>query len=193
MTEIEMVNASAASRLLLALGANRQGAWGAPRDNLARALSELQAAGVTIARVSHLYKTAPVGSGRQPSYLNAVAVASSALGPTSLLRLLKRLERRAGRRVTPPLQPRPLDIDILDLGGRRLNWPATGRKRRGLVLPHPLLHQRAFVLVPLLEVAPRWSHPVLGLRARTLLARLGAKGARGVHKLNRLPLPDHCA
>jgi 2-amino-4-hydroxy-6-hydroxymethyldihydropteridine diphosphokinase len=188
-----MVNPAGDPRLLLALGANRQGAWGGPRGSLTRALNELQAAGVAIVRISHLYRTSPVGSGRQPSYLNAVAVATSALGPTSLLRLLKQLERRAGRRVTPPLQPRPLDIDILDLGGRRLNWPAPGRKRGGLVLPHPLLHQRAFVLVPLLEVAPHWSHPVLAVRVRTLLARLGAKGMRGVHRLNRLPLPEHCA
>jgi 2-amino-4-hydroxy-6-hydroxymethyldihydropteridine diphosphokinase len=100
-----------------------------------------------------------------------------------LLRLLKRLERRAGRRTTPPLQPRPLDIDILDLGGRRLNWPARGRKRRGLVLPHPLLDRRAFVLIPLLELAPHWSHPVLGVPAKTLLARLGRRGARGIAKL----------
>ena len=188
-----MINHTGDARLLLALGANRDGAWGDPRKNLARALSELQAAGVTIVRVSHLYRTPPVGSGRQPSYLNAVAVASSALGPTSLLRLLKRLERRAGRRVRPPLQPRPLDIDILDLGGRRLNWPAPGRKRRGLVLPHPLLHQRAFVLVPLLEIAPHWLHPVLGVHVRTLLARLGAASRRGVHRLDRLSLPGHCA
>jgi 2-amino-4-hydroxy-6-hydroxymethyldihydropteridine diphosphokinase len=183
MSELKMVNPPGIPRLLLALGANRAGSWGAPHDTLARALSELQSAGVHIARVSHLYKTPPVGSGRQPSYLNAVAVARSSLAPTSLLRLLKTLERRAGRRVTPPLQPRPLDIDILDLGGRRLNWPARGRKRRGLVLPHPLLEERAFVLIPLLEVAPYWSHPVLGLRAKTLLARLGRKGTRGIRRL----------
>jgi 2-amino-4-hydroxy-6-hydroxymethyldihydropteridine diphosphokinase len=151
------------------------------------ALRELHVAGVAILRVSDIYKTAPVGSGRQPAYLNAVAVARSALGPTALLRLLKSLERRAGRRVTPPLQPRPLDIDILDLGGRRLNWPAPGRKRSGLVLPHPLLQERAFVLVPLLEVAPHWTHPVLGVSARTLLARLGRDGGRGVRRFGTLP------
>jgi 2-amino-4-hydroxy-6-hydroxymethyldihydropteridine diphosphokinase len=183
MTAPKMVNPSCSPRLLIALGANRAGCWGAPRDSLARALNELQSAGVHITRVSNIYKTPPVGSGRQPSYLNAVAVASSSLGPALLLRLLKRLERRAGRRPTPPLQPRPLDLDILDLGGRCLNWPARGRKRRGLVLPHPLLQERAFVLIPLLEVAPRWSHPVLGVRAKTLLARLGRKATHGIHKL----------
>ncbi len=189
------INPSRTATLFLALGANRPGPWGLPNDNLERALIELRLAGIHVARVSHIYKTPPVASGRQASYLNAVVVASShsALGPTSLLRLLKSLERRAGRRVTPPLQPRPLDIDILDLGGRRLNWPAPGRRRCGLVLPHPLLQERAFVLIPLLEVAPRWSHPVLGVGAKTLLARVGLKGRRGIRRLGKLGAPDHCA
>jgi 2-amino-4-hydroxy-6-hydroxymethyldihydropteridine diphosphokinase len=150
---------------------------------LARAQRELEAAGVRILRVSRLYRTPPVGSGRQPSYLNAVIVAKASAGPASLLRLAKRLERQAGRRATPPLQPRPLDIDILDFGGRRLNWPARRRVRGRLVLPHPLLHQRAFVLVPLLDVAPRWSHPVLGLGAQSLLARLSRKDVRAIRQL----------
>lgn len=178
-----MVNNCACGRLLLALGGNAPGRWGEPQDSLARALSELQAAKVKILRSSVLYKTSPVGSGRQPAYLNAVVVAEGSIGLTSLLRLLKRLERRAGRRVTPPLQPRPLDIDILDLGGRRLNWPARRRVSGQLVLPHPLMHERAFVLIPLMEVAPHWSHPVLGVRARTLLARLGPKAVLGVRRL----------
>jgi 2-amino-4-hydroxy-6-hydroxymethyldihydropteridine diphosphokinase len=120
-------------------------------------------------------------------------VAKGSIGPASLLRLLKRIERQAGRRPTPPLQPRPLDVDILDFGGRRLNWPSRRRERGRLVLPHPLLHKRAFVLVPLLQVAPRWSHPVLGVRARTLLARLGPNGAHGIRKLKETPPCDDCA
>jgi len=79
------------------------------------------------------------------------------------------------------MQPRPLDIDVLDFGGRRLNWPCRRRQRGQLVLPHPLLDRRGFVLVPLMELAPRWIHPVLGRRPRTMLARLGPGAARGVH------------
>lgn len=188
-----MVNRSSGAYVLLALGANEPGAWGTPHDTLARALSELQAAGIVILRVSHLYRTPPVGGGRQPAYLNAVVLASDGtLGPTRLMRLLKGLERRAGRRVSPPLSSRPLDLDILDFGGRRLNWPAPSRRRRpGLVLPHPLLDRRAFVLVPLLEVAPHWSHPVLGVPARALLARLGRHGRHGIHRLGCKPSPGH--
>jgi 2-amino-4-hydroxy-6-hydroxymethyldihydropteridine diphosphokinase len=188
-----LANPACVGGLLLALGANKPGRWGRPQDSLARALSELQAAKIKILRTSVLYKTSPVGSGRQPPYLNAVVVAKGSIGPTSLLRLLKHLEARAGRRVTPPLQPRPLDIDILHMGGRRLNWPARRRVRGRLVLPHPLMHARAFVLAPLMEVAPHWSHPVLGVRAKTLLARLGPKAALGVRRLALRFATSDCA
>jgi len=80
------------------------------------------------------------------------------------------------------MQARPVDIDILDYGGRRLNWPALRRERGRLTLPHPHLHTRTFVLVPLLEVAPHWRHPVLGHRPRTLLAKLNPKARSGVRQ-----------
>lgn len=182
-----MVNFSRGSTIFLGLGANLPGRWGDPGEGLLRALSELEAAGLTIVATSEFYKTAPVGSGRQPAYLNAVVVARGSVAPGSLLRLLKRLERRAGRRPTPPMRARPLDIDILDHGGRRLNWPAGRRVRGRLVLPHPLAHTRAFVLVPLMQVAPGWTHPVLGRRAKALLARLGPHAARGVRQALDFP------
>jgi 2-amino-4-hydroxy-6-hydroxymethyldihydropteridine diphosphokinase len=166
--------------IVLGLGSNLRGSWGPPRESLTRACDELEAAGLKIVCSSRLYLTQAVGSGRQPPYLNAVVLATGSVAPGSLLRLLKRIETRAGRRTTPPLRPRPLDIDVLDYAGRRVNWPAVQRERGRLILPHPLLHTRAFVLVPLLEVAPRWVHPVLRRPARTLLARLGPKARKGV-------------
>lgn len=172
-------------RVLLALGANVPGPWGEPAVTLARAALELDRAGVRILQASPLYDTAPLGSVRQPRYANVVLLGETHLGPAALLRLAKRLERAAGRRLGPHWGPRPLDIDLLDFGGRRLGWPrrqpAEGRRARGrLVLPHPELHRRAFVLVPLLEVAPAWAHPVLRIPARTLLARLGGGAGRSV-------------
>jgi 2-amino-4-hydroxy-6-hydroxymethyldihydropteridine diphosphokinase len=173
---------------LLALGGNTRGRWGAPRESLLQACNALQAAGLRISR-SHFYKTEPVGGGRQPRYLNAVVMATSGIAPGSLLRLLKQIERRAGRKSRPAMQARPLDIDVLDYGGRRLNWPVSRRERGRLVLPHPLLHTRAFVLVPLLEVAPAWRHPVLGRRARTLMLRLGPRAPCSVRRIPELPEP----
>ena len=157
--------------LLLALGANLAGPWGSPARPC-RAQRELSGAGLRILAASHIYDTAPVGPGRQPPYLNAVLLLQAHIAPAALLRLLKKIERRAGRRLGARWGPRRLDIDILDYGGRRLGWPPRRRQRAA----HPAASRDArarFVLVPLLEVAPHWRHPALGVAGRTLLARLG--------------------
>jgi len=149
---------------------------------MVRACRELEAAGLRIIRSSNLYLTEPVGGGRQPPYLNAVIMVAAGSAPASLLRFVKQLERRAGRRLGPPMQARPLDIDILDYGGRLVNWPPQRRERGRLILPHPQLHNRTFVLVPLLEVAPHWRHPALGHRPKALLARLNPRARSGVRQ-----------
>jgi len=159
--------------VFLGLGANVRGVWGCPSETLRRAHRELAAAGLGNLRASRVYATTPLGPGRQAAYLNAVLRVDAAVAPAALLRLVKDLERRAGRRVGRRWGPRCLDIDVLDFGGRRLGWPPRRRQRDRLILPHPEMHLRAFVLVPLLEVAPHWRHPVLGVGGRTLLARLG--------------------
>ncbi|KAB2912168.1 MAG: 2-amino-4-hydroxy-6-hydroxymethyldihydropteridine diphosphokinase [Hyphomicrobiaceae bacterium] len=174
---------------LLALGANVAGAWGEPRDTLARVARELEAAGVRIVGASRAYSTAPLGTGRQARYLNAVIRVEARLGPGMLLRLVKGLERRAGRRLGRHWGPRPLDVDLLDWGGRRIGRPGRRRDQGRLILPHPEMHARAFVLVPLLEIAPGWVHPVLGVPGRTLLARLGARRGAGVQALDFAAVP----
>jgi 2-amino-4-hydroxy-6-hydroxymethyldihydropteridine diphosphokinase len=168
------------NRLILGLGANIAGAWGSPEDTLLRALDALRQQGLVPLDHSDFFRTKPVGGGRQPDYLNAVLIAEATLAPAALLRLVKGLERKAGRRPGRRLGPRPLDIDILDYGGRRLGWAGRNRRRAALVLPHPEAHRRAFVLVPLAQVAPQWRHPVLRASARTLLRRLGPKARQEV-------------
>jgi len=168
--------------LFLGLGANIAGRWGGPRQTLARALAALARAGLRPLVCSRLLRTKPVGGGHQPDFLNAVVQTRASLAPMALLRLLKGLERQAGRRPGRRAGPRPLDIDILDYGGRRLGWPGAQRGRARLILPHPELARRAFVLVPLAELAPHWRHPVLGTTARQLLQRLDARVAEGPAK-----------
>lgn len=137
---------------------------------------------LTLISVSSLYATAPVGgAGRQPAYMNAVICVHSRLAPGQLLRLLKRIERKAGRRRRGLNAPRPLDLDIIDCGGRRIGWPMRTRSgcplhrrnpRGWITLPHPLLHHRRFALEPLAEIAPGWHHPVYRISVRRLLRRL---------------------
>jgi 2-amino-4-hydroxy-6-hydroxymethyldihydropteridine diphosphokinase len=87
-----------------------------------------------------------------------------------LLRTFKQLERAAGRRFGRHWGPRPLDLDIIDVRGTVLNWPPLHRVRGGLILPHPEMAARAFVLVPLKEIAPHWHHPGLHRTIDQLLA-----------------------
>src|SRR5262245_25907729 len=170
------------SGLLLALGGNLPGPWGDPQAILARACAELSRAGLRILQSSSVYATAPLGPGRQVPYLNAVLLVEASLAPGALLRLLKRIERRAGRRLGPHWGPRCLDIDVLDYGGRCIGWPPRARVRGRLVLPHPEMHKRAFVLVPLLEIHPCWRHPAFGVAGRTLLGRLDRRARLDVRQ-----------
>jgi 2-amino-4-hydroxy-6-hydroxymethyldihydropteridine diphosphokinase len=113
--------------------------------------------GVEVVAVSTLIETDPVGFVDQPRFLNGVAAVETALGPHDLLALLLDVERRFGRRreAVPAQGPRTLDLDLLLYGDAELDEP-------GLQVPHPRLHERAFVLEPLAELAPGLEIPGLG-------------------------------
>lgn len=167
--------------VLIALGANCPGVWGTPRETLERALAALEQEGIVITARSPFYETAAIGQTRQPPYVNAVARVATAKPPGALLRALKQIERRAGRRGGGrPWGSRTLDLDIVDYKGLVQNWRLKRHcsprgRRRPLVLPHPLIQDRPFVLRPLLDVAPRWRHPALGLSGRALWERVASK------------------
>lgn len=165
------MNAVLSNKIWISLGANIPGKWGHPQQSLARAIRELEQRGFALVAQSPVYTTIPLGSVRQPDFFNMVAELRGSVGPAALLRLLKRLERAAGRRSGVRWGPRPLDLDILDHGGRIMGGSGPRRRRGTLILPHPELHRRGFVLVPLEAVAPWWRHPRLGVRAKALLAR----------------------
>ncbi len=115
--------------------------------------------------VSSLYETEPVGFREQPRFLNAVVLLETNSDPLSLMQVLAALERRAGRERPFPNAPRTLDLDLLLYGEDVIETPQ-------LVVPHPRMHERAFVLVPLAEVAPHFVHPGSGKTIRELLDRL---------------------
>jgi 2-amino-4-hydroxy-6-hydroxymethyldihydropteridine diphosphokinase len=172
--------------IFVSLGANTRGCWGTPRDTLCRSVQELERCGINIVACSPVYLTPPHAvAGRMPAFYNAVVAIRANRAISSLLRLLQNIERRAGRRLRPRWSRRPLDLDIIDHGGRILNWPAPTRSGGPLILPHPLVHRRGFVLVPLAEIAPHWRHPVLGVSASELLARAPAL-RRGIVRVGTL-------
>jgi 2-amino-4-hydroxy-6-hydroxymethyldihydropteridine diphosphokinase len=150
-------------------------------------LGRIEQANVAVRAVSPLYETRAVGNARQPAYVNAVALLETALSPESLLRVLKRIERESGRRGGRPWGPRTLDIDVVDYKGLVAHW-TDGRGDFGhagprpLVLPHPLAHERPFVLRPLMDIAPGWRHPVLKRSARELWSRVSRKREGAVLK-----------
>ena len=177
----------ATGKVLIGLGANCPGPWGAPAETIAQALGEIEEFNIAVLAVSPLYETAAVGNARQPPYVNAVALLDTHLSPEALLRVLKEIERKSGRRGGRPWGPRSLDIDIVDYGGLVRHWrggnPAVkAAGPRPLTLPHPLAHQRPFVLKPLLDIAPDWRHPALKLSARDLWRRVSQHGQGRVLK-----------
>ena len=114
-----------------------------------RAFDRLAETGAVLAR-SSLYRTAPWGVTGQPPFVNAAALVDTALGPHALLAALQRIEAQAGRVDTYRWGPRVLDLDILAYDGVRIDEP-------GLTIPHARLHERAFALVPLAEIDPRYA------------------------------------
>lgn len=154
----------------LGLGSN----MGSRKGNLDRGL-ELLSQRVQLGQVSSIYDTAPVGNTQQPRFLNLVCQVNTRLAPMGLLTLAKGIESKLGRTLHERNAPRPLDIDILFYGDQIIETPK-------LVIPHPRLEERDFVLVPLAEIAPELVHPVSSKTIRELLQEL-KKGTQGLFKL----------
>jgi 2-amino-4-hydroxy-6-hydroxymethyldihydropteridine diphosphokinase len=150
----------------VALGAN----LGDRAANIRRAIAELDVADdVRVAKRSSLLENPAVGGPADaPAFLNAVVEVETALPPHDLLSRLLEIERTLGRDRRHKWEPRVIDLDLVLYGDRVIDTPA-------LRVPHPLMHERRFVLAPLAEIAPDVVHPVLMTSARVLLERAGAR------------------
>jgi 2-amino-4-hydroxy-6-hydroxymethyldihydropteridine diphosphokinase len=153
----------------LGLGSN----LGNRQDNLDRALGFLGQR-LRIEKVSSLYDTEPEGNPNQPRFLNLVCQASTNLEPTALLNLAKGIESKLGRLPHSSNAPRPIDIDILFYADQIIETEA-------LIIPHPRLIRRVFVLIPLAEIAPNLVHPVSGKTITELTGEL-QKGVQDIFK-----------
>ncbi len=155
--------------ILVGLGGNLESAkLGSPKEVMKTALYKLTYAGLRILDQSPWYRTAPVPASVQPWFVNGVARVETALAPLALLALLHRVEADMGRRRTARWSARIIDLDLLSYK----DIVISGKPENQLVLPHPRLAERAFVLAPLVDLAPEWRHPVTGHLAGCLLARL---------------------
>ena len=159
-------------KVYLGLGSN----LGDRVGNLASAVERLSQK-ITIKKLSSVYETEPVYYKEQPLYLNAVLSAVTKLDPFELLRFVKSIESTLGRQPSFRNAPRTIDIDILFYGDQVAETAE-------LIIPHPRIAERAFVLVPLAEIAPRLVHPLLQKKVSELLAVV--EGVDGVRKFGKL-------
>lgn len=158
--------------ILIALGANEKSHVGPPPVTFRAALEALGARGVTTVALSRMFTSPAWPDPNDPPFTNAVALVRTTLTPADLMATLHAVEADFGRERRVPNAPRPLDLDLIDYDGRvdsRLARP---------VLPHPRATERAFVLAPLLDVAPDWRDPVSGREGRELLKMAEALGNR---------------
>jgi 2-amino-4-hydroxy-6-hydroxymethyldihydropteridine diphosphokinase len=157
---------TAGGRIFVAFGANLPSRLhGSPAATCLAALAALEVRGVKILRRSAFYESAPVPISDQPWYVNGVAEIGTALGPEALLAALHEIERQFGRERRELNAARVIDLDIVAYGRLVRADPPP-------ILPHPRMADRAFVLLPLQEIAPNWVHPVSGLSIGELVARL---------------------
>lgn len=178
---------------LVALGGNLPSDQGMPEHTLTAALSDCAEERLHVVRVSKFYDTPCFPAGAGPDYVNAAAVLQSDLPPVAVLKALHRIEARHGRSRNKRWGMRTLDMDLLAAGDLVLPDAASQARWRDLppeqqircspsklILPHPRLQDRAFVLVPLCDVAPDWVHPVTGKSVAQMCAALPASDTEAV-------------
>lgn len=178
---------------LVAFGGNLDSKVGKPLETLHAAVDELSVSGVNILNISRFYATPCFPAGAGPDYVNGALEAESPLEPTAFLALLNRIEAQFGRVRDGRWTGRTVDLDVIACGQAILpdaatqtlwrRMPPDEQQRQTpdrLILPHPRLQDRAFVLVPLMDVAPHWRHPLLGATISEMCADLPVEERRSV-------------
>ena len=170
---------------ILSLGSNLSSHVGNSKQTVLKAIEAMAEQGVEVQKLSSIYRTPPFPAGSGADYANAVAIVQSPQSPDDLLATLLEIEQNFGRERNARWDSRSLDIDLIAQGERILpdkghyeiwrNMPIERQKSEWpnrLILPHPRVHQRAFVLVPLAEIMPEWRHPYSGETVLEMLAKI---------------------
>ena len=155
-----------ATRIILGIGANLiPDGYETPQQGCAAAIKQLTHHDIRVLDQSRWFETAPLPISDQPWFVNAVILAETELPAAAALVVLHRIEKIFGRTRNQRNEARVLDIDLLDYGGMVTD-------REDLILPHPRMHERAFVLLPLRDVVPDWVHPITRSGIATLIEAL---------------------
>ncbi|MBO9407714.1 2-amino-4-hydroxy-6-hydroxymethyldihydropteridine diphosphokinase [Shimia sp. R9_1] len=170
---------------LLALGGNLPSKFGTPKETIVQCIKVLSGNSIHIRAISRFYQTPCFPAGAGPDFVNAAVAIHTDLNPRELLVCLHDIEAEFGRERLTRWGTRPLDIDLIALDDlvlpdadvqtrwRQLDLQTQATKApEELILPHPRLQDRAFVLAPLLDVAPHWRHPLIGLTVAEMFAQL---------------------
>jgi 2-amino-4-hydroxy-6-hydroxymethyldihydropteridine diphosphokinase len=157
--------------IYLGIGSN----LGNKKENIEKAKFEIIQYGIKIQQSSNYYESLSWPNIKNPKFLNIVLKVSTSLTPLKLIKICKDIEKSLGRKKTIRNSPRVCDIDILDYKKKKNN--------KEIILPHPRLHQRNFVLLPLFELNKNWKHPVSKCHIKTLILSLSNKDIRSIKQI----------
>ena len=164
----------------LNIGSNLSSFFGSRYDNIVIAINLLIESKLKISKISNFYETPSYPNKRLPKFLNIGILANYNQSHFDLLKQIKFIEKKIGRKKTKKNEPRVIDIDIIDFNGKIKN-----KNLKNLILPHPRSHLRNFVLYPILQIDPNWSHPILKKNARFLINNLSQKSRIEITRLQK--------
>ena len=164
----------------LNIGSNLSSFFGSRYDNITIAIKLLIESKFKISKVSNFYETPSYPNKRLPKFLNIGVLGNYNESHFDLLRQINLIEKKIGRKKTKKNEPRVIDIDIIDFNSKIQNLNS-----KKLILPHPRSHLRNFVLYPILQIDPNWSHPILRKNARFLINSLSQKSRIEITRLQK--------
>ena len=164
----------------LNIGSNLSSFFGSRYDNITIAINLLIESKLNISKISNFYETPSYPNKRLPKFLNIGILANYNQSHFDLLRQIRLIEKKIGRKKATKNESRVIDIDIIDFNGKIKN-----KKSKNLILPHPRSHLRNFVLYPILQIDPNWSHPILKKNARFLINNLSQKSRIEITRLQK--------